>query len=183
MGGIVAWIQQHTALAVVVVLGLIIGIAFIRKQTPGATSAATTSTGDYSGLATDASGNKLVYVPVTDTFYNSSTVTGSYNSHDPAAPIEHPIAPPATPLLAIVRAKGNSTLTGKYDAKNPQGIPIRATPDGKVISYAPYGSQLALANKNITTGATNLPGGAGSDQWFSANGGFVSAYDLTGFVA
>jgi hypothetical protein len=89
--------KAHTGILLVVVLGLVAGFIFLKKPAP---ATGTTSTAGMSGLATDASGNPIVYRDVADEFVNINKTIGSYNgtptvSHNPSQP--GPSAPPGTP--------------------------------------------------------------------------------------
>jgi len=201
-GGIMGWVQNHLILVSVVVIGLVLGLLFIKKPTTGtSTSASTTPQADLSGLQRDANGNPIVYRDVADTFVNiSKVITDSYNTatstttsqvnsnntmpvpsapspapQTPADPVEHPIE-------AFVRSRFNSPLTQHYDQGQPAGIPIRSTPGGPIIGYAPYGSELELKNSNSTSGPSNLSKTTGSTQWLQTSKGYISAYDITGTI-
>ncbi len=68
-GGIIAWMKAHAVIAAVFI-GLVIGaVVLMFKQQPGG-AASTAATGNLSGLATNANGQPVVYVPVQNTYEN-----------------------------------------------------------------------------------------------------------------
>jgi hypothetical protein len=189
-GGISAWIQQHMTLVLLLIGGLVVGVLFLKKTTPGASSTAQSAQADLSGLATDANGRPIVYRDVADTFINISknsttTTTNSNNTMPvpsaPSAPPSSPAGPIEHPIEAIVRSRFNSPLTAHYDTGQPRGVPLRSSPGGAITGYAPYGSQVELKSGSETSGVSNLDKTTGSTEWFvTSNGAYISAYDLTG---
>jgi hypothetical protein len=82
--GITAWISNHAPLAILIaVVAAIVLFAFLTNRKANQAQTSTTqdgATGDLSGLATDANGNHIVYLPVEDYYNNINTITGSYNN-------------------------------------------------------------------------------------------------------
>jgi hypothetical protein len=188
MDNFLEWMREHTTLVLLLIGGLAVGVIFLKKSPQGATTAAAPQA-DLSGLATDSSGNHLVYRDVADTFINISKVQGSYNTNPampvpsaPPPPPTNPAAPVEHPIEAFIRAQNNSPLTSAYDAAHPQGIPIRSTPGGAITGYAPYGSEIDLTSSTATKGASNFADKTGSTAWLQTSQGFISAYDLTGYL-
>lgn len=109
------WVQAHGAIVLLVIVGLVVGVVFLKKQPPPA-AVSGVSPADLSGLTTDANGNPIVYRAVSDTFVTEN-ISGSFNAATSAdnapasigattvnsttsthsAPIEHPIEPTPTP--------------------------------------------------------------------------------------
>lgn len=80
--GLSEWLSEHAPLAILIaVVGSIVLFAFLtnRKANQGQTADQNGATGDLSGLAVDANGNHIVYLPTQDYFENMNVITGSYN--------------------------------------------------------------------------------------------------------
>lgn len=156
------------------ILVAVFGAFFLKKNSATTTTTAATTAMDTSGLAKDANGNPILYRDTTDTFIN--TVSGSYNTTTNPTVTEHPIEP--TSQTAYVRTRYSSPSTKAYDDKNPGGVPIRATPDGKITRLQPFGTSIQIEGTAVS-GGTNFKNG--SSQWIQvASGGYISAYDVTG---
>lgn len=165
------WIREHSTLVFGGVAALIIGLAFLRRNTT--TSTTTAPAGDYSGLATSG-GQPVVYRDTGDTFIN--VTVPSQTSPAPSNPIMHPIESVTRPRFY---PGGNP---GNYDQTHT-GIPIRSSAGAgnNVLRLAPYGTELDLASASPIAGASNfLNSPNGSTEWYAvAGGGYVSSYDLS----
>jgi len=152
---IIEWIKGHSTVIFIVVVGVLIGVMFLKKQST--TTAIPTSTVDTSGLQTDSSGNPIIYRDVADTFltvnHPSNAVTPndtqpvasapSQPSTDPSAPIEHPIEPTSSSNSSsstnIVGSGGTNGLLGanaKVDFTSftyNGGLPIPAPKGSKLV--------------------------------------------------
>jgi hypothetical protein len=178
MDNAMEWIREHSTTVLVVVIGLVIAVVFIKRPSGGGTS--NSSGGDLSGLATDpTTGAKIIYRDVADTFINSTSIEGSNNAVNgnvtqpvasaPSGSIEHPIE-------GTVRSFNSLP---SYDTKHPEGVPIRATPGGSVVGSIEYGTAVNILGKPVSAGS-NFATGGGSNVWIPVAGGYVSAYDITG---
>lgn len=115
------WIQEHSTLVLLLVGGILVGIIFLKKQPQVATS--TASPADLSGLATDASGNPIVYRAVSDTFITEN-ISGSYNAATSAAN-----APASVGSTSVGSTTGSTTTTTTTDNHSaPIEHPIEPTP-------------------------------------------------------
>jgi hypothetical protein len=176
--GPMAWIKKNSTLLAVVVGAVLLGVMFLKKPSQASVVSAT-PVGDYSGLQKDANGNPIVYRDVADSYV---TISDSYNTTTQQAPV---VEQPIHDEIGIVRTRYNSNVTAGYDKQHSEGIPIRdsAGNTGKVIGNLAYGSTVNLTGKPVA-GASNFAGtnnGAGSTTWVPVQGGYVSAYDLTGY--
>jgi hypothetical protein len=182
--GVLGWFNSHPTIALMfaVFLAVAVGAVALRKQTaPTATATDNTAQGDLSGLDTDVNGNKIVYRNTADYFNISSIIEDSYNqetnNHLPGQP---------ELATAFVRSRYNSGTTSGYDKAHPHGVPIRSSPGGTVVREQAYGSTVQVKHAT-SAGPSNFGGsnkdGGGSTAWLElANGGFISAYDLTGYI-
>lgn len=172
------WMRAHSTTLLVVVVGLVIAVVFIKKPSGGSSTGS--SGGDLSGLATDpATGAKIIYRDVADTFITSTSIEGSNNALNgnitqpvasaPSNTIEHPVE-------ATVRSF--NTLPA-YDTRHPEGVPVRKTPGGAVVGSIAYGTAVDVTGKPVNAGS-NFASGGGSSVWIPVAGGYVSAYDITG---
>ncbi len=97
---IMTWLKSHGTIAVILI-GLALGgvILLLKKQPSVSGSTSTTSTTASSGLATDANGNHVVYVPVENVYSNvySPTTTTTTTAPTPPQPPPPPAKPPITP--------------------------------------------------------------------------------------
>lgn len=179
MDDAMGWIREHSTTVLVVVVGLLIAVVFIKKPSGGGT-ASTSSSGDLSGLATDpATGAKIIYRDVADTFINSTSIEGNNNALNgnitqpvasaPSNSVEHPVE-------ATVRSFNSLPA---YDSRHPEGVPIRKTPGGAVVGSIAYGTAVDVTGKPVNAGS-NFATGGGSNVWIPVSGGYVSAYDITG---
>lgn len=185
-----AWFKRNSTTITIVAIGIVAGIAFLKK--PQNSASQTASTGDFSGLAVDDQGRPIIYRDVSDTFINeyinsnnttlpnptqpvaTAPVTINVN---PASPVEHPIE-----NTAYVRSRYSIPSVKTYDEKVASGVPLRDTPGGREIGQIPYGVQIKVL-EGPTSGGSNLPGTtAGSAIWFKVTGGgktgWVSKFDL-----
>jgi hypothetical protein len=149
----------------------------LRKSTTP--TGASSSPQDLSGLATDAAGNHVVYVPTSTSFttINKTGDTTTTNNPPPPAPTPGP-----TTATAFVRARYSSASVKAYDDAHPGGVPIRSAASGtaSVIRLQPFGSSITISGGQ-SSGSSNLPGGLGSTQWLPvAGGGYINAFDVTG---
>jgi len=103
MDNFIQWLKNHAGVVLVVVIGLVIGLVFLKKPAPTTSS---TSTAGTSGLQSDANGSAIVYRDVADEFvnvnqsYGNQTYSGEFHdspiiNHNPTQP--GPSAPPGTP--------------------------------------------------------------------------------------
>jgi len=122
--GIVGWLKSHSTIIFIVVVGLVAGVAFLKRNPNSATSPA--SSVDTTGLQTDSAGNPIVYRDVGDTFVNvvvnpnaAQPVASAPPTTTPGGPVEHPIEPtsPPTPPPA---SGGSYGLLGPNVAVNFQ---------------------------------------------------------------
>jgi hypothetical protein len=181
-GGVFGWLNTHPTLAFTgaVFLAVAVGALALRKQT-SPTPTTTTAQGDLSGLDTDANGNKIVYRAVSDYFNSSSIIEDSYNQTTNNNLPGHPET-----STAFVRSRFNSATTTNYDKAHPNGVPIRSSPGGTVVREQAYGSTVQVKH-TTSAGPSNFGGsnkdGGGSTAWLELqNGGWISAYDLTGYI-
>lgn len=184
------WYEAHPFVALGIGLAGAVAIGYIlfHKKTNSTSSATTSTTGDTSGLQTNAQGQGIVYVPTSDLFYNQTTTTGSYNNTSNSNNTSSvdttttnttnpPSSPPRLPLLTI----RNQSTADKQ--KNVQSIPVRETPGGKPFAPLGFGSTIQAIG-TLITGPFNYPlsGGSGSNQWYpvqiKGRTGYVSAYDV-----
>jgi len=192
--GMGAWFKTHSTTITIVAIGIVGGIAFLKKPQAQNNGVPLSATGDYSGLARDDQGRPIIYRDVADTFINYYKTEGSYNTVapnptqpvasapvtvnvNPASPVEHPIE-----HVGFIRTRFNSGVTKAYDTANTQGVPLRATPGGKQIGFVSYGSQISLTGQP-TSSTSNFAGSSvsadkGSQLWFPVQGGWISGYDL-----
>lgn len=102
-------------------------------------------------------------------------------------------------LIQRVRLRFSQPGVKSYDTANPQGVPVRSSPGGRIIGFAPYGSNISLQSLTPITGPSNIgnkPKTLGSDLWYqvanlppganlrsknSIAGGYISQYDIIGF--
>lgn len=107
--------------------------------------------------------------------------SGNVISFSPCAPT--PTPPPTqqpTTKTAVVRSRDVQGPTKGYDQRFPQGVPLRATPGGKQVGFAPYGSPIQISPTPVT-GLGNFSAQGGNFTWFkTAQGTYISAYDLQG---
>jgi|SRR5579875_2268580 hypothetical protein len=149
---ILAWIKSHAVLAAVFV-GLLLGaIVLMFKQQPGASTASptATATGDLSGLATDANGNHIVYVPVQNSYENIYAPTTTVTS----TPAPAPQPPPKTPRPGQQQQQQSSSAAlipldigsnGTFQATPiVSNVPIPMG-DGGDPSSPPFGAHAALS--------------------------------------
>lgn len=179
-GGVFGWIREHPTMVLVGALVVVFGAFFLKSKN---TTTPTTTAGDTSGLQTNSSGNPIIYRDVADTFINetigsnnttTNTTTGPV--YPPPTAIQYPIEP--TSNTAYIRSKNATPSEVAYDT-NHTGIPIRDTPDGKVVRYQTFGTSISIAGAAVA-GKSNLPKN-GSTQWLPVTGGgYVSAFDITG---
>ena len=87
-------------------------------------------------------------------------------------PTPHPAAP-------HVRARGSNPAYYGWDKNEPQGVPLRKTPQGGSAGYAAYGSNLTITGPGVQ-GTSNTPKGVpGSTLWYPVQGGaYISASDV-----
>lgn len=189
-GGVFGWIREHPTMILVGALVAVFGAFFLKSKN---TATTTPTTGDTSGLQTDSNGNPIIYRDVSDTFITKnigSNNTTNNTTTNPAPPvvtgpryppptaIQYPIEP--TSETAYIRSKDSTPITDAYDA-NHTGIPIRDTPDGKIVRYQTFGTSVSITGAAVA-GGSNLPkNGYGSTEWLPvAGGGYVSVFDVTG---
>jgi hypothetical protein len=199
MDNVGEWIKGHMTLVLLLVGGLAVGVIFLKKA-PATTGTTAQPQADLSGLAVDANGHPIVYRDVADTFINitktiGAQTIGSYNTDtNPAQPVASapspapttPSAPVEHPIEAIIRTKDSSSTVAAYDASHP-GIPIRASASATapVVGYLPFGSSVALSGDQVTAAGSNFAGknaSKGSTSWLQTSQGYVSGYDVTGFL-
>jgi hypothetical protein len=121
--GVVGWLKAHSTIILMVVVGLVAGVAFLKRNPNSAT---TTASGiDTTGLETDSAGNRVIYRDVGDTFVNvvvnpndTQPVASSPPTGHPGGPVEHPIEPTPTPTPSP--AGGSYGLLGPNVAVNFQ---------------------------------------------------------------
>jgi hypothetical protein len=113
---------------------------------------------------------------------NNSSSTNT-NSGDTVSTI-----PPGTPrgrnvssTILTIRNKGGSSIKSvqDYDNTNPPGVPVRAVPGGVQVRFQAYGSQVAATGAEVS-GPNNVKEGTGSDSWWPVQGGYISAFDVSG---
>jgi hypothetical protein len=182
--------KEHTWLTLggLVVLGFI-GYQLYQHFSGGASN--TGITGSGSGTGTDTGQYYVAYVdeqpgnvvnegPETTTNIINNPPTVGGGSTPPPKP------PGVNPLIQRIRARNSQTGAAGYDALHPQGVPIRSSPGGKQVGYAPYGSAITLGSINPITGPGNFGSGftarGGSDLWYKLpNNTYISQYDIVGF--
>jgi len=88
-----------------------------------------------------------------------------------------------TSYTGVIRPIQKTGKAAQYDAKNPDGVPIHATPGGNEVGKAAYGSQIKITGQPVN-GPNNFGTGdtAGSTLWFpilfNGQAAYVSAYDI-----
>lgn len=183
------------AWGLVVVAGLGIGYLIIShqnqanatsQQTQDAASAVQTpaaNTGAFTASGTGAGEPQIVLLPLANA---APTPT------DTSTPAPTPSIPPGTPrgrttttTMITIRQKGGSSVPSvqSYDKNNPPGVPVRATPGGVQVRFQSYGSTVATTGPAINGGPSNVKegvSGGGSLTWYPVEGGFISAFDVSG---
>lgn len=124
--GVVGWLKAHSTIIFIVVIGLVAGVAFL-KRNPNSTTTTPASSIDTTGLQTDANGNPIVYRDTGDTFVNvainpvnpndTQPVASAPPSTAPGGPVEHPIEPTPAPTTP---SGGSYGLLGPNVAVNFQ---------------------------------------------------------------
>ena len=81
-GGNVLTRHPLVALGIGVLLAILLFMLFSQKQASSSSTASAPTTGDTSGLPTDANGNPIEFVPTSNNFetITSNTTSGSYNN-------------------------------------------------------------------------------------------------------
>jgi len=92
------------------------------------------------------------------------------------------IAPPnvKSSTTAFVRGRFSTPQVEAYDKGETRGVPVRGSPGGDIVGYQSYGSQITIIGDAVTGRGNLKDPKLGSYQWLPVNGGFISAYDLTG---
>lgn len=178
--GFFSWLQQHPMIIGLFVVVAIFGIIFLKKNNTTSTSTTgTTAAGDYSGLATDANGNPIIYRNVADEFVNVTKISGSYNSPvtstststattttnppatNPAAPVEHPIEPH---VIAPAK-KGSLTVTNGAAGKKDTNFQIYTVGAGATLTSLAETAKWGTDAKKLANYRNNLTilKGAGVD--------------------
>lgn len=105
-GGLPSWLKSHASELLIVVVGLILAVVFIKRPASStSTGGTTTSKGDLSGLQTDpTTGAKIIYRNTGDTIINPLAL----------GPVEHPIEPNAYHSPPQPAAKGTSGLSNNF---------------------------------------------------------------------
>src|SRR5438046_6578208 len=75
--------KTHATTITIVAIGIVAGIAFLKKPQAQNNGVPLSATGDYSGLARDDQGRPIIYRDVADTFVNYYKTEGSYNTVAP----------------------------------------------------------------------------------------------------
>lgn len=85
--------------------------------------------------------------------------------------------------VLTIRQKGGSSIQSvkDYDATNPPGVPVRATPGGVQVRFAGYGSQQTATGQAIA-GPNNVKENTGSNTWWPVQGGYISSFDVSAVV-
>lgn len=188
------------AWGLVVVAGLGIGYFVMRgsqssapatsPQSDAAGQAVATAPVDANALTASGVGNgnepQIVVLPLSSTAPGGSTSSDGSTGTTPA-PTPAP-APPGQPrgrnvstTVLTIRSKGGSSIASvqQYDATNPPGVPVRATPGGVQVRFQGYGSTVNATGQSIT-GPNNVKEGTGSTAWWPVQGGYISAFDVVG---
>ena len=117
MANVGEWVSEHPQVAVGgVVVVLFIGYMLIKKnqttQPTTNTATGTGSTADLSGLTTDSSGNKVVYVPTQTNFITRNNTVGSnVNSPNSTTATSSVSAPAATSVSAAAPVASSTSVT------------------------------------------------------------------------
>lgn len=148
--GLVGWFKAHSTIIFIVVVGLVAGVAFL-KRNPSSGGTATPSSIDTTGLQRDANGVPIIYRDVADTFINISVNPSEVHPVSSAPPTnhggEHPIEP--TPSSSGGTTSGNTSTStnsigGTYGilGANAKVDFTKFTYNGGLPIPAPKGSRL-----------------------------------------
>lgn len=196
---VMEWFKTHSTVIFLVVIGVVGGVAFLKKNNASNSDMAPVSSMDTTGLQTDSNGVPIIYRDVADTFINIAIGSVTPNDTQPVASAppppssshtEHPIEPPP-PSSSHSSGSSSGTTTIKIatirqrvgTSGDPRGVPIRSGTNGtaSITGWQAYGSKTVI-NSGPVNGGNNNPvsGGSGSTQWYSVPGGYLSAYDVSG---
>lgn len=149
-GGIMTRIEEHPVVALMIGLIFAIAAGYLISKLRGTASSTSTSTTNQPGTSqglptTDAQGNKVYYVPTSNTFLDYNNIQSSYN-----------------PNNSVATTTTSSTTTNSSDVDNGQDQAPAPAPHYGTKPLIPYGQYKGPTYKPGVNTAADL----GTYTWY-----------------